>query len=131
MKIYISTAVTAPTIPSSFTGFTSSINESNENTVSCTVYPTFAEDNVWIKSEETPQNVQLMDLNGGIVLSAKNTNEINVSNLQEGLYLMVVTFEKSQSSFKIINYHFNMKHTPTGPIPSKLPRYTVLVLPPF
>lgn len=102
LKIYISTAVTAPTIPSSFTGFTSSINESNENTVSCTVYPTFAEDNVWIKSEETPQNVQLMDINGGIVLSAKNTNEINVSNLQEGLYLMVVTFEKSQSAFKII-----------------------------
>ena len=56
--------------------------------VAVTVYPTLLKI-MFDKSEETPQNVQLMDLNGGIVLSAKKQNEINVSNLQEGLYLMV------------------------------------------
>ncbi len=66
------------------------------------IYPTITDGAIYIASNELPQRVQIYAVSGALVESAYHTNSLNVSHLKQGLYLMVVTFDKKQEAYKFI-----------------------------
>ena len=66
------------------------------------MYPTVTDQTIYISSSEQPQYVQVYTLRGDLVKLARHTAELNVSDLKSGMYLMVVTFGKTQEAFKFI-----------------------------
>jgi len=102
LRIYTSTQETLPTVPTTFSyddyvGLTPA-NAATRNFV----YPTITDQTIHISSEEQPQYVQVYSLRGDLVKLARHTTELNVSDLKSGMYLMVVTFGKTQEAFKFI-----------------------------
>ncbi|MDR2684806.1 MAG: T9SS type A sorting domain-containing protein, partial [Prevotellaceae bacterium] len=66
------------------------------------IYPTFTDSYLFLETNGKVENITVFTLRGQQVLSTKNTKEINVSALESGLYLIVVTFDKRQLAFKFI-----------------------------
>ncbi|MDR1544054.1 MAG: T9SS type A sorting domain-containing protein [Prevotellaceae bacterium] len=66
------------------------------------IYPTITDSYLFLETSENVQNISVISLRGQQVLNAKNTKQINVSALQSGMYLMIVTFDKRQEAFKFI-----------------------------
>ena len=102
LRIYTSTQETLPTVPATFdfedfVGLTPIANASNHF-----VYPTITDQTIYIATEQLPQYVQVYTLRGDLVKLARHTTELNVSDLKSGLYLMVVTFDKTQEAFKFM-----------------------------
>ncbi len=102
LKIYTSKRVPLPNdIPSSYdyeyVGITDVEALSNNF-----IYPTIAENVIYVVSEEQPKRIEIVSINGSRVANVNEAGEVNVSDLPRGFYLMVVTFEKSQEAFKFI-----------------------------
>lgn len=102
LRIYTNKQETLPTVPATFdfedfVGLAPISKTSNHF-----VYPTITDQTIYIATEQLPQYVQVYTLRGDLVKLARHTTELNVSDLKSGLYLMVVTFDKTQEAFKFI-----------------------------
>lgn len=68
----------------------------------CSVYPTVASEVVYVVSETTPERIEVIDLMGRRMVSQPgHDGTVDVSTLQKGLYIVVVTYERRQESIKI------------------------------
>ncbi|MDL2263008.1 T9SS type A sorting domain-containing protein, partial [Bacteroidales bacterium OttesenSCG-928-I21] len=102
LKVYINNnSIKAPDVPDHF-DYISGIRDGQINEAKCIVYPTFVNDYVYIQSEDEVKSVQLINLRGNYVKSAKNVDKLNLSGLPQGMYLLIINFDNYQSAFKII-----------------------------
>jgi len=67
-----------------------------------TVSPNPAKDIVTISTDALIASVELYDVNGRTVLVSKGSNQINVSDLSSGIYMMKVTSDKGTTTKKIV-----------------------------
>ncbi len=70
----------------------------------CTVYPSITKGMVYISTASSIQNIQVYNMQGMLVTSDTNSNvnEIDLSKMINGLYLMEVTTLQGKSRYKII-----------------------------
>lgn len=68
----------------------------------CTVYPTITNGNLLISASTNVNLVKIYNLQGVLVDTYKHQNELNLSNLNKGMYLVEVTTEKGRAVQKII-----------------------------
>jgi hypothetical protein len=68
----------------------------------CTVYPTATNGKVFISSSTAVRNAELYNLQGSLIKTVSNTNEIDVTNLSNGLYILQVNTLQGKSIHKII-----------------------------
>jgi Secretion system C-terminal sorting domain len=66
------------------------------------VTPNPARDFVTITTNDTLKSVELFDMNGRTVLVSEGVNQINVSDLASGIYMMKVTSDKGTATKKLI-----------------------------
>ena len=90
-----------PEVPSSYDYVYVGIN-SVEAAQQGFVYPTVTDGMLYIASEEMPQRIQIYAVNGALVETASHANSLNVSDLKQGLYVMVVSYQKTQEVYKFI-----------------------------
>jgi hypothetical protein len=90
-----------PEVPSSYDYVYVGIN-SVEAAQQGFVYPTVTDGMLYIASEELPQRIQIYAVNGALVETASHANSLNVSDLKQGLYVMVVSYQKTQEIYKFI-----------------------------
>lgn len=68
-----------------------------EESTQFVVYPVPATDVLNVKSDKAVVNITVMGMDGKVVASASNTNQINVSTLDSGMYVYLI--ETSNGSF--------------------------------
>ncbi|MCD7973087.1 MAG: T9SS type A sorting domain-containing protein [Candidatus Azobacteroides sp.] len=78
------------------------IKNTEDNKTKSVVYPTMADDMIWILSDKQIESVQILGLRGEVVKTVKATDNINVSDLPKGMYLVIVSYGNSQEAHKII-----------------------------
>ncbi len=87
---------------------TLSINNIKKNTNQITVYPNPANNIILIETNSI-KSIELIDLQGKTILSKKSCNKgvelLNISRLEEGIYIIKVISESSISSQKIVIKH--------------------------
>ncbi|MCL2596565.1 MAG: alpha-amylase family glycosyl hydrolase [Paludibacter sp.] len=67
------------------------------------IYPTLVDNKIFIQSDDSIRNVQILAVRGGAVrIYNGNITEINVADLPLGVYLVVVTTDKKQHAQKIL-----------------------------
>lgn len=69
---------------------------------SSSIYPNPTKGILNIDANTTPKQVDVFNILGKKVLSFHNTNEIDITNLNNGLYLMLITNKNKQLTLKII-----------------------------
>lgn len=76
----------------------------NENSVSKSVlvFPNPAKDIINIDSKTKVSNVKIYDTNGKMLLEKSNTNSVNISKLNKGMYIISITSEGKEYSEKFI-----------------------------
>lgn len=75
--------------------------ETVTNATNLSVSPNPARDIVTITTNETLQSVEMYDVNGRIVKTSKS-NQINVSDLSSGIYMMKISSDKGTTTKKIV-----------------------------
>jgi 1,4-alpha-glucan branching enzyme len=70
----------------------------------CSVYPSITKGMVYISTASSIQNIQVYNIQGMLVTSDKNVNinEIDLTKMLNGLYIMEVTTLQGKSRYKII-----------------------------
>ncbi len=68
----------------------------------CNVFPTATRSKVYISSANTIKNAQVYNLQGAQVKSVVSTNELDLSSISKGLYLLEVNTTAGRSVHKII-----------------------------
>ncbi|MDD4993785.1 MAG: alpha-amylase family glycosyl hydrolase [Paludibacter sp.] len=68
----------------------------------CKVYPTTTNGKVFITSSTAVRNTELYNLQGSLIKAVNNSNEMDVTNLSNGLYLLEVNTLQGKSIHKII-----------------------------
>lgn len=101
LKIYTTTQLELPQVPDSYDYKDVGFNGIEAERTGY-IYPTVTDGMLYIASDELPQRIQVYAVNGAMVESASHANSLNVGHLKQGLYLMVVTFEKTQEAHKFI-----------------------------
>lgn len=67
------------------------------------IYPNPANDIVYIKSdEEEVIDISLVNLNGQVLIKTKNKNSLDISDLQDGFYILELTTQNKKKVFKIL-----------------------------
>ncbi|MDR2824611.1 MAG: T9SS type A sorting domain-containing protein [Prevotellaceae bacterium] len=67
------------------------------------IYPTLVNNKIYIRTDEQIRNVQIISLRGGAArMYFNNKLEIDATDLQKGMYLVVVTTDKHQQAQKIL-----------------------------
>lgn len=66
------------------------------------IYPNPANDEITIQSNQDIENYQLIDLTGKVILSQSNSNSINVSSINPGMYLLKILSNNSITTKKVI-----------------------------
>lgn len=103
LKIYTAARQTLPTVPNSYSSFpTGGIDIVRNNTVECNVYPTIATDFISIDSAEDIQDVYVVNMKGYTYPRTLMNNSIRVSDLEQGQYLLIVTFAKEQQAYRFV-----------------------------
>lgn len=103
LKIYTAARQTLPTVPNSYSSFpTGGIDIVRDNTVECNVYPTIATDFISIDSAEDIQDVYVVNMKGYTYPRTLMNNSIRVSDLEQGQYLLIVTFAKEQQAYRFV-----------------------------
>lgn len=103
VKVWTASYIKLPEVPDSY-NYTDTVLAGTDNVVhpECTVYPTIATDIVYIDSDETPQQIDLVNLSGQRLISQSgHSRQINVASLPRGLYIVVVSFDHRYEAFKI------------------------------
>lgn len=101
LRIYTNHYDTLPTISNDYV-FPDAVDNPASDNAQCIAYPTYTDGMVWIQSNQYVKNIRLFNLNGQIVLQNEFSSHINIAPLNKGLYIMVVTTNKTQKAFKII-----------------------------
>jgi len=81
--------------------FNTAVDELEVNT-DCEVYPTTTEGRLFIATDSELKAVKIYDLQGALQMHLSNKEEIDIDQLNNGLYLMEVTTNKAKSVHKII-----------------------------
>ena len=81
--------------------FNTAVDELEVNT-DCEVYPTTTEGRLFIATDSELKAVKIYDLQGALQMQLSNKKEIDIDQLNNGLYLMEVTTNKAKSVHKII-----------------------------
>ncbi|MEA4851836.1 MAG: alpha-amylase family glycosyl hydrolase [Paludibacter sp.] len=81
--------------------FNTAVDELEVNT-DCEVYPTTTEGRLFIATDSELKAVKIYDLQGALQMHLSNKKEIDIDQLNNGLYLMEVTTNKAKSVHKII-----------------------------
>ena len=81
--------------------FNTAVDELEVNT-DCEVYPTTTEGRLFIATDSELKAVKIYDLQGALQIHLTNKKEIDIDQLNNGLYLMEVTTNKAKSVHKII-----------------------------
>jgi len=68
----------------------------------CLVYPSITDGRVFISTSTAVKNVNVYNLQGALLRSVSNDNEMDVTNLPRGLYLIEVSTMNGKSTHKII-----------------------------
>jgi len=68
----------------------------------CFVYPTTTNSSIYISSPNTVESVMIYSLQGAVIKQTNFTNEIDVTNLSNGMYILQVETSKGKSIHKII-----------------------------
>lgn len=76
-------------------------NNSHDNS-GIEIYPNPVNDRLHIESEQTPEKVQIFDLNGKVIKSLGSTKDISVADLQPGIYFIRIKTDKGESNKKFI-----------------------------
>lgn len=101
IRIYSTQKYDLPTVPNTF-NFADALQQTSLN-VECSVYPTLTNDLIYIDSTEPIRKVQIYNLRGQQVLQLnQNVSQVNMSELNKGLYLLILTFDKTQQGYKVI-----------------------------
>ncbi|MFI3296398.1 MAG: alpha-amylase family glycosyl hydrolase [bacterium] len=102
VKIYTSEYFTLPDVPSSYdylgTGNVEVPGIAGSNFI---VYPTVTDGNIYINGENNNYSVNIYNLWGQKIANFNSTQQVNISALVQGFYLMVITTENTQEAFKI------------------------------
>jgi len=78
----------------SFMFSTLGIDDTIEETISVSIYPNPTSEYINIKTEIEINNIELFDITGKQVLKTRRTNVINISHLQNGIYLIKIVSDK-------------------------------------
>ena len=79
------------------------LNDITKNDASISLYPNPVKDALNITTDKNVQKVEVVDILGKTVLSSKaDSKNINVSSLNAGVYLIVITSENGVSTKKFI-----------------------------
>ena len=79
-----------------------SIDETLSDENSCIVLPTIAEDNITVISKEVPTSIEVINLSGCVVAKEFNTDNVSLSNLNNGHYIVKVLVDNNISTHRII-----------------------------
>ena len=79
-----------------------SIDETLSDENSCIVLPTIAEDNITVISKETPASIEIINLSGNVVAKEFSTDNVSLSNLSSGHYIVKVLIDNNISTHRII-----------------------------
>ncbi|MDR1653233.1 MAG: T9SS type A sorting domain-containing protein [Prevotellaceae bacterium] len=67
------------------------------------IYPTLVDNKIYIRTDEQIRSIQIISLRGGAVKTYfSNKTEIDVADLQKGMYLVIATTDRHQQAQKII-----------------------------
>ena len=101
VKVYTAQYHQLPEVPTEY-AFDDYVDVDNvEFKSNCIIYPTIAEDIVFIETTEDIKSVEVVNIQGQKVISEGKINSINVSSLPTGLYLIIVNFDNTQEAYKI------------------------------
>lgn len=102
IKAYTATKYTLPDVPNAYT-FVGIEDVKAENAPNSSIYPSVTSDFIKIDSEEAISDVKVVALSGAIY-SPNYTEEgvIDVTTLEEGLYLLVVRYQTYEQAYKFI-----------------------------
>ncbi len=101
VRIYINKKVVLPDVPDGY-DWTSSVPELPLADAKCCVYPTVATDVIHIVTKDPLSAVHLFTLQGQQVKRLGSVNQVDVSDLGNGFYVMVCEFANSREVFKIL-----------------------------
>ena len=103
LKIYTAVRHTLPNVPNSYSSFaTGGIDKVKENSVECNVYPTVATDFLHIDTDEEIQDILVVNMKGYTYPRTMMNNSIKVSDLENGQYLIIVTFAQEQQAYRFV-----------------------------
>ncbi len=77
------------------------VKEISQDEPFCSVYPTIAEDYVYIHSNNEIQVVNIYNMQGVLLQQESNANQISVKALDKGYYIMQVILDNGTSIHKI------------------------------
>jgi hypothetical protein len=102
IKAYTATKYALPDVPNAYT-FVGIEDVEAEEAAKSSIYPSITSDFVKIDAEEAISDVQVVALSGAMY-SPKYTEEgvVDVTSLEEGMYLLVVRFQTYERAFKFI-----------------------------
>lgn len=67
------------------------VEELNANDA-CTIYPNPANDMIWIQSQDVPDELRILDLSGKQIKGFHHVNQVQISELPQGVYLIEIHF---------------------------------------
>jgi len=70
--------------------------------IDCNVYPSVTKSSVFISTSSDVRAVYMYNLQGSLVKTVSNTKEVDVTNLNKGLYIMEISTLEGKSIHKII-----------------------------
>lgn len=100
VKVYTASRKALPNVPAyyDFTG----IREVMGYTVPCSVYPTVSSDFVTIDTDEEIKGVKMVGINGSMYDCPLIDGKVaDISRCAEGLYLLIVKFDKEHQAFRV------------------------------
>jgi hypothetical protein len=101
VKVYTAQHFQLPEVPSEYVFGEWTDVENIEFKTNCTIYPTIAEDVVFIETSEDIKSVEVINIQGQKVISEAGVTSINVSSLPQGLYMVIVNCGNTQEAHKI------------------------------
>ncbi len=66
------------------------------------VYPNPVKDIVKVKSSDTILSIELINVQGQVIYSIKDSNELNIANAAKGMYMLRITTDKGTQTKRII-----------------------------
>lgn|SRR5690606_2636943 len=75
-----------------------SIEDFDANT-SFIMYPNPAQNEIFVNSNEAVKSISVLDLNGRVIMSTSNANQVNISHLPAATYLIKVETQSGKQNF--------------------------------
>ena len=101
VKVFTAQYFQLPEVPTEYIFGEWTDVENIEFKTNCTIYPTIAEDVVFIEVSEDIKSVEVINIQGQKVISENNVKSINISALPQGLYMVIINLENTQEAYKI------------------------------